>query len=273
MGWLTKIDLGLKDLDFSEADLELELDGKPPLNGVFGPTPADQLLSDFDRGGLLEPLRARGYLDFRPQLERSSFSSERFRLLGHHPGHSEALQLLDMKSRQMLFQAPSGARHSVLSWEWLELQDPAARPAPQKPLLPGQKHPGLGWYRTFLQVMRGYIQRLQVQAVVATPMFFHNAVFLGPEFHFVDPVRQGGFQAMCRDLLPKGIASASWGVFQKDVVMFDRESGQATPFLWEAALCLHPLSPELQTLTDSESYRSVSRRTAERLEFRYLDRA
>ena len=265
------MNLDLGDLGLGEEDVRHDLvDKASHSEEVFGKFPLDQLMEDLEQTGLLERLRHRGYQRFRPLLEKKDFFSERLRLFGKHLDYKEELQLMDLKSHRASLESPWKERYRALGWDWVEMQDPTARPSPYRPALPGQKYPGLGMFRSLTRLMLSYVDHLGVQALTAIPLYFHNAVLYSESFYFLDSAVQGRFLAMCRDLLHEGLAPASWWVARQEVEMVDKTTGKSEPYEWTAALIVKPLCEEMQCRIDSQEYRDACQRVMEQVEFRRL---
>lgn len=94
---------------------------------------------------------------------------------------------------------------------WLQEEDPTAAFSPDRPALPLQRHPGLGVLRRAFTAVVGMARHLGKDGVASLPKFFHDAAifFHSRLFLFLDPVEQGRFEALARDLgaLPLGDAS------------------------------------------------------------------
>lgn len=265
--WL-KFDLG--NLELADEDLQRDLlDKKSGSESLFfGKFSLDKLLDDLESMGLLNRLRQRGYQRFRPSLEKSDLFSERLRLFGKHHDYAEELQLMDLKSHRASLESPWKTRYRALGWDWVEMQDPTARPSPYRPTLPGQKHPGLGMFRSLTGLMFNYIKHLEVEALTAIPLYFHNAVLYSESFSFLEASTQGLFQAMCRDLLHEGLAPASWWVANQEVDMVHRDTGVVEPFEWSAALIVRPLCQDLQDHISGSEYQTACQQAMEQVEFR-----
>lgn len=262
MGWDDLDGLGLE-----AGDLEGDLFHKPA-EGVFGMIPLDQFMQDLEEHGLLDRLRGRGYQRFRLGLDKEDLYTERLRVFGVHPDHEGELQLMDVRSHRGSIETPWGSRYRVLGWDWVEMQDPLARPSPFRPMLPGQSHPGLGLFRGLTHMMLDYIPRLDVEGLTAVPQFFHNAVLYSGHFCFLDAEVQGRFQAACRDLLDEGLAPASWWVAREEVEVVDRVSGEVRPYVWQPEKIVRGLASELKERLSSQSYRDVCQRAMEQVQFR-----
>ncbi len=248
--------LSWDDLDFqlSEADIV----GVQPLpKALFGVIEMAQFEQDLQDYGLLERLRARGYRHFRSDLENIE-RSQRVRLWATHIDHPDELRLMDMKAH---FGQLEGFR--VLGWDWVELQDPLARPSPYRPLLPGQQYPGLGMFRTLTRVMMSYMDKLDVDGLTAVPQYFHNAVLYSTHFQFLDPHLQGRFEAMCRDLLHDGLSPASWWVERGQV----RSLPDQKVLTWQPDRIVRGLVSDLQARFQTADYQQKRQQALESVRF------
>ena len=88
----------------------------------------------------------------------------------------------------------------VLYVHWLSLRNPRAQFSDRRPRLPGQEVPGLGLAREAGTMLARMAVRLGFGGVVYRPAFFHTAYAARHEFAFIDPERQGRFEALVRDL-------------------------------------------------------------------------
>lgn len=70
-------------------------------------------------------------------------------------------------------------------------------------LLPGQNYPSLGIGRIIDKVLFRLAINGKRDGILNVPLYFHNAVFYQKEnYHFVNPVFEGIYETMYRDLLP-----------------------------------------------------------------------
>lgn len=249
------------DLDFSltEEDLNEQLMSRQQqdsASAIFGRIELDRFMLDLEQRGLLERLRKRGYKRFRPQLEQGDNFTQRLRLWAEHPDRIEPQQLMDVRSHRGQLETPWGGVYQVLGWDWIEMQDPLARASRYRPLLPGQEHPGLGLFRGLTSLMLEYVQALDVDALVAVPEYFHNAVLYQPHFRFILPEPQGHFQAMCRDLLHEGLSAASWWIARGEVEVVHAD-GRRDTFEWKPEKIMRPRLDELRARFETPDYRDA----------------
>lgn len=233
--------------------------------GRFGP---EDLRRELEREGILSRLRERGYEEV---VLRTSCEGGEHRLRIRPRGQRTSLVDLRLAETTLPVSEPVARRAGlevlcVLFNSWLSLQDPRAPFTLEKPRLPGQRWPGLGLARAFYVLMTRWAREWGKDAVLATPEYFHNAVFYSPAFRFLSPVEQGRFEALQRDLqaLPVATASALVEAGRALDLVTDR------PFEWRPGLMVAPLGDGLRLVLQSEEYRELARAAREAARFRPL---
>jgi hypothetical protein len=139
----------------------------------------------------------------------------------------------------------------ILFIHWLSLRNPLARFSDRRPQLPGQEVPGLGLAREAGTLLARIAIRLGLSGVAFRPSHFHLAYTARHDFEFVDPARQGRFEAMVRDLSALPLLDATHAVAEGRIRL------NGNPYVWEAdemAIWLRdvPLDPE-ERLRERES--------------------
>ncbi len=174
------------------------------------------------RYGTLQQLARLGYRGFRVEFDQGG-AGERVRLLGEADG----LDGLHVLVEAILEKRPC-AGVPMLYIHWLSLRNPRARFSERRPRLPGQEVPGLGMARETATMLMRMAVRLGLSGMVFRPSHFHLAYSARHSFAFVDPDRQGRFEAMVRDLADLPLLEATQLVAEGRVLM----NGQ--PYAWEA---------------------------------------
>mgnify|MGYP006282155475 CR=1 FL=1 len=179
---------------------------------LFGTFPTERVMADFECIGMLDRCRKLGYDELRVEFSARDAFESRFCLMAHHPDVDEPCRLIDIRTHQCEFNATSPLDGTELHMralllDWVSMEDPV-RPLPVD-ALPGQKSPGLGIFRPGYRLTMSYLRRTSFDVVVNIPEFFHNAVLYSRDFRFFDPVRQGMFLAMKRDLMKAGLSRVS----------------------------------------------------------------
>ncbi len=209
--------IGEVSLEDVEEELGLRSSRQRPLLGYYT---AAGLEYAFHRYGIFEMLGRLGYSNFRVPFDRAG-PGERLRLFGEADGAEHLLVEAILERRQV-------AGHGVLYVHWLTLRHPRARFSEQRPALPGQDVPGLGLGREAGELLAIMALRLGLAAVVYRPAHYHTAFPARHYFAFVDPERQGRFEALVRDLSHLPLGEATRALDEGRVLIDGR------PYRWEA---------------------------------------
>jgi hypothetical protein len=116
----------------------------------------------------------------------------------------------------------------VLYVNWLTLRNPRGLfRAGQRPL-PGQDAPGLGLAHEVGELFARAATRLGLAGVAFRPSWYHTAYAARHRLEFVDPARQGRFEALIRDLgaLDLGMVTRA--------LAHGRVRSNGSPYAWEA---------------------------------------
>ncbi len=172
------------------------------------------------RYGVLDTLQRLGYRQFRVTFDPAG-TGERVRLHGEADGAEHLLVEVILERRRV-------AGVEVLYVHWLALRNPRAQFSERRPRLPGQEVPGLGLARETGTMLARMAIRLGLGGVVFRPAHYHTAYSARHHFSFVDPERQGRFEAMVRDLAGMPLLDATQAVSEGRVLM------DGIPYAWEA---------------------------------------
>jgi acetoin utilization deacetylase AcuC-like enzyme len=181
------------------------------------------------RYGILQHLRRLGYGEFRIAIDRDT-RGDRMRLFAREDGKEHLLYEILLEKRML-----GDAR--VLYVHWLTLRHPRGRFSAQRPRLPGQDEPGLGLSREAGLLLVRIAERLGLEGIAFRPSWFHTAYPARPYMRFVDPARQGRFEALLRDLKNVPLVEATTALHE------GRVSINGEPYVWEADEMVHWLTP------------------------------
>jgi hypothetical protein len=174
------------------------------------------------RYGTFLHLARLGYRNFRLTFDREG-GGDRVRLHGTAEGLvGEQLLIELILEKRRCLGVP------VLYVHWFSLRHPRAHFSERRPRLPGQEVPGLGLAHEAGTMMARMAIRLGLGGVVFRPSNYHVAYTSRKGFAFVQPDRQGRFEALIRDLAGYPLAQATQLVADGKVF----EDGQ--PYQWEA---------------------------------------
>ena len=181
-----------------------------------------------DRFGILPHLRRLGYDRLRVVLDGDR-NADRLRILGSAAG-AEHLLVECVLAREPI------AGVEMLYVHWLTLRNPLAAFSGDRRKMPGQEVPGLGMAREAGEVLIRIAMRLNLMGLAFRPAWYHTAYAGRYYLRFVDPARQGRFEALMRDLAGVPMLAATTALAEGKVLMDGR------PYTWEANLMAHWLS-------------------------------
>jgi hypothetical protein len=232
-------------------------------------------LGRFDKRAMERELDAAGIL---AALEKKGFPKVRLRLDGSHGEHRLRVfaprseePLIELRAAEItvvvkdpvLREAGVELLYAVVV-RWVAMQNPGRAFTPERPRLPGQRHPGLGIGRRVYGCLMTWAHEWGKDALLSFPQHYHNAVFYSSQFRFVSPARQGRFEALRRDLAALPIAEASAALEEGRVV--DEATGK--PCLWEAAEMVSPVTESLRRALESKAYAKAMRTARDGARFR-----
>jgi len=244
-----------------ESEVLFELTGENPENRLFGRFDVSEVRNRLSAAGLLTGLAARGYPDPALSLSCADPAEQRICL---HAGEAHRDRLL-MEARLQLslfhprhpigpFTEESSFRMLVI--HWLILSDPERGFTVERPRLPGQERPGLGLLDATLSLLKTFSRELVVDGVLDVPDHFHTALFYSRAFRYLDPLAEGRFQAIARDLAGVPLALASDAI--REGCLVDRATGATVE--WPAAEQVMALRGPLRRYLRSGEYREARER-------------
>jgi acetoin utilization deacetylase AcuC-like enzyme len=209
------------DGELSTEEIEEELGMRPRRQRVLlGFYTAAGVEQAFYRFGIFDHLERLGYRQLRAAFDAPG-EGERLRILGQLGGEEHLLAEAVLERRRV-------AGVEALYVHWLSLRNPRAQFSDRRPRLPGQDVPGLGLMNEFGTMLALIAARLGMGAVVFRPAHFHTAYAARHAFQFVDPARQGRFEALLRDLAGVPLLEATNAVAAGQVKL------DGAPYAWEA---------------------------------------
>jgi acetoin utilization deacetylase AcuC-like enzyme len=142
--------------------------------------------------GILAHLQRLGFGHFKVEVDEAS-PGDRLRLFGDSDGVRHLLLECVLEKKKI-------ANNEVLYVHWLTLRNPKAAFSERRPQLPGQELPGLGLARESGEMLARVAREMGLVGVVFRPAWFHMAYSARNHFRYLDPERQGRFEAILRDL-------------------------------------------------------------------------
>jgi hypothetical protein len=239
-------------LELRSEELGLPSTGEPRL--FLGRLTGEALSAELEAAGIPAFLATRGFPDVRVGTDLAD-GEHRLRVAASDDG---AL-LVELRLAEMATPVPAALHASgpatlhVLAILWVALQNPRASFTPERPRLPGQDHPGLGVGRRLYELLRGWAGAFGKDALLNVPEHYHNALFYAGQFRFLDPIEQGRFEALRRDLSGLGVADASFAIEDGRV----RDEAADRAYVWDPGAMVAPVSSALAAAVASAPYREA----------------
>lgn len=217
----------------------------------------------FERYGLFDKIRQRGFIDLRIAVNSDDPEAQVVRVEGTpQAAPGPVLCLLELVCSRRTVTPPAqlgGAPLSMLRVEWLLLQNPTKAFSLTRPRLPGQEYPGLGLSLEVHQLLVQMSKRLRLEGLLHRPAHYHNAVVAGRDYHYLDPDAEGCFRVLRRLLNSVTLAEATHLVENGRVV-----TAQGNPFIWEPSELVMPATERLASYLTSEGYLDQAARSTQR---------
>jgi hypothetical protein len=142
---------------------------------------------------------------------------------------------------------------TLLSVEWLLIQDTRSSFELSRPLLPGQEFPGLGLMRDTAAVLVVVCERRDLDGLVFIPTHYHLARLAGPMGYFADPVHQARMLALQHAVRNLRLGESARAVEQGQVR--DEKTGEVAR--WVPSPLIIPVSGPLREHFVSREYESA----------------
>jgi len=168
--------------------------------GLFTPFGVELALEE---AGLLGRLRQMGYAKLKVLLDLTDPMGHTLRVLS---GDEDPKTVFETRLRLDMALEPG---QTLLAVEWLLIQDAGARFRMDRPLLPGQSHPGLGLLRDTAAALVVLCEKLNLDGLTFTPSHYHLAALSRPLAMSPDPEREGTFDAMVEAVRGLRLAEAA----------------------------------------------------------------
>jgi acetoin utilization deacetylase AcuC-like enzyme len=246
-------------LELTEQDILGDLGVRPAHRRLLGYYTADGVELAFERYGIFDALRARGFSDLRVTVEPDDPDHQRVFVDGRKAGARHLLIETVLRKRRIVARDRSALPSlEMLSVEWLLLQDPTEAFSLRRPRLPGQSHPGLGLLPEIVELLRQICRRLDLDGVLFQPSHYHVAALGADHGRFLDPAVQGRFDAMRAALAERDLADAS--LLLESGQVRDRAGSRLS---WQPAAFAAAVSPPLIEYLESPAYETERRAARE----------
>jgi acetoin utilization deacetylase AcuC-like enzyme len=203
------------------------------LLGRYG---TSRIRDDLERFGVLSQVLARGYPEPTVELQPSSGLGPTVRLFGSRDPDDLLLELRLGRERGWV------EGFTLLTIEWLLLQDPRARFSSVRPPLPEQEHPGLGVLADVVAWLVTICREAELDGLAFRSSHFHVATLARRHLRFLRSGDEARFRAIAEATRGLSLSDAARAVAEGRI----RNEETGDPVRWVDVPMVVPTSPELK---------------------------
>ena len=248
--------LNLSELDFFEKSMfNLDL-GRRGSTFFLGYYSEEGIKLALHKYGVYKKLQQHGFQNVVTIIDTSDPYRHKITIY-HNQQHQnniiiELVLRKDFFTIRMPYPCPfNGKTYLGLTIDWLCIQNLLGSFDQDRPQLPGQKYPGLGFSAVVVELLMIICWRLNLAGLINIPEFYHNAVFYSKIFYYLDPLDQARYLALNQSLGKYPLDKISWAIDWGCVT----EIGDQQPFTWFVKQQIVPLEKDLKQMYKSKEYR------------------
>ena len=239
---------GDDNLAISEEDIFADLAGPKTPEKVLGYYSKHGVETALERYGILPHIRQRVAAAVRLEVDLGHPTGELLRLYTDDGRADLLVEIVLRVSREF-------PPRKLLFIEWLTLQNPRAPVSPSRPLLPGQRNPGLGCLHSISLMLLMACERLDFDGLVFVPGYYHVAAQAKGMLSFLAPEAEARFLLMQAALEGLPLAEATRVVHSGSLRVSD--SGEI--FAWETHPMVLPVSQQFRDYINGSEYAAAVR--------------
>jgi acetoin utilization deacetylase AcuC-like enzyme len=211
-----------------------------------------------ERAGMLDRLRSLGFASPTLEFDLDSTAGDTVRL------HGDAARTELLIESRVRIDRATVPEASLLRIEWLLMQNPRARFTPQRPRLPGQKHPGLGLLPDVMALLIVACERLQLDGLLFVPAHYNTASQGRKYLRFLEPADEAFLRALETALHGLPLSEATHSVEQRRLV--DARTGRTVA--WRSMPMVYPVTERLRSRVAGEEYERKVAEAAARMDLK-----
>ena len=240
---------------FEEEDIFADLAEKKGTSLFLGKYSLNEVFAVLRKRSFLSDARKRKLWPLVFEMNSSEFPLQRFQIFYMEKKSDNVI--VDLKIKEGSFQPKKELAISAflkkgkfLILDWLTLQNPLQNFTPERPPLPGQKHPGLSLGKKVMDIFI-YLARLtRNDGLLAYPAYFHNALLFLRYFNFLNPEKEAEVIAIRKSFPEVTFKQLAWIVHLGCLRGRDDRI-----YEWEAEEQVYPINKTLKGYLDSKDYK------------------
>lgn len=218
-----------------------------------------EVMAVLAKKGFFREARKKNLWPIKYRMDSSAYPLQRLLIYWEEEKPERIIVDLKIREAEVSFSAPRQHGYKLspqrcLLFEWLTLQNPRLSFDDRHPPLPGQSKPGLSLSRKILEIFQHLGRLINLDALVAFPAYFHNALLFSRYFQFVNPIKEGEIKAIRKQFSHVPFRQLAWAVYLGCV---KDEEGQI--YDWQAEEQVLPLTEPMKAYLESKVYREIAR--------------
>jgi hypothetical protein len=247
--------LNLSDLDFSEKSMfQLDL-GRRGSTFFLGYYSEEGIKLALQKYGVFRKLKQRGFQNILTIVDTSDPYRHKITIYEKQQDQNNIIIELVLRKDFFTIHMPytdplNGKTYLGLTIDWLCVQNLRGAFDKNRPRLPGQRYPGLGFSSVVVELLMIICWRLNLSGLINVPEFYHNAVFYSKIFYYLNPEDQAKYFALRKAFKEYPVDKISWGIDWGCVTDVSLQQ----PFTWFVKPQVVPLEKNLKEMFKSRQY-------------------
>jgi len=244
------------ELSFSESDLFKTDIGQRGGGYFLGYYSEEGILEALKEYGIYKLLNQNGFTNIFTQVDTSDVYKHKISIYFEQKDLDHLLMEVVLRKEFITISMPfetslQNKKIETLKIDWLSMQNPLKEFSTDRPQLPGQKYPGLGFSHVAIKLLMIMNWRLDLSGLINIPEHYHNACFYSKIFLYINPDTQAKFLALHKQFkryqLDKLTWGMEWGCFHD--LLNDK------PFEWIVEKQIVPLDTDLKEKMFGKEYK------------------
>lgn len=236
-------------------DVLVDLDGNSGPTRLLGFYSLHGIETAMERYGVLEHIRKLGISKVKFEVDLANPAAQVVRIFSDDTRRDLLIELVVCETAQY-------PPYRLISIENLLMQNPSRRPDSERPLLPGQEHPGLGCLTELVTMLKKACERLEYDGVVFVPPAYHLAVQVRKGLRFLAPGHEARFITLQSRLDGLPLTAATTMMEQKGLAL--KEGGEQ--LVWLPVPMVSAVSQRLSSWVDGPEYQAAVEQARAQLE-------
>jgi len=245
-----------KELTFSESDLFKTFSNQRGGDYFLGYYSEQGIKEAFKQYGVYKLLEKRGFKNVFTVVDTAEMYKHKIFIYFEKKDIDHLLMEVVLRKKIITINMPfetelQNTKVETLKIDWLSMQNPLKNFSAERPQLPGQKYPGLGFSDVAVKLLMIMNWRLNLAGLINVPEHYHNACFYSKIFIYINPDLQAKFLALKQQFKNYEMAKITWGIEWGcvDDLINDK------PLVWIVDDQVVPMDTKLKTLMYSKEYK------------------